>query len=138
MMDTTTRMSDGTFAKSSVNNPTGANGRTGWQPYEKRAKYWMDKLSVEELIALAQDPKEFGKLSSYDAIIVRHLVGCILGSDVRLERKDLIDRIEGTPKQTIENTGNLDMVHYMAHDQKIIDRYNAKRLETIDQKPAED
>ena len=44
-------------------------------------------------------------------------------------------------KQVIEHNGNLDMTHYLAHDQKIIDRYNARRAGeqdpvTIDHKPA--
>jgi hypothetical protein len=44
-------------------------------------------------------------------------------------------------KQIIEHNGSLDISHYMAHDQKIIDRYNARRAGeqdpvTIDHKPA--
>jgi hypothetical protein len=127
MMGTKARNSDGSFAKGFVANPEGKNGNRSWQPYEKRAKHWLEKLSSDELVALGSDPSAFGKLSSYDAIIVRHLLNCIASADMRLERKDLIDRIEGTPKQTVDLNGNLDMTHYMAHDQKIIDRYNAKR-----------
>lgn len=39
--------------------------------------------------------------------------------------------------QNLDITGTMDISHYMAHDQKIIDRYNAKRAEpiTIDNKP---
>jgi|ERR1700722_734775 hypothetical protein len=141
MMETQARTSEGKFTKGFVANPEGNNGNRSWQPYEKRAKHWLEKLSADELIALVNDKVAFGRLSSYDAIIVRHLVNCFASADMRLERKDLVDRIEGTPKQTVEHNGNLDMTHYLAHDQKIIDRYNARRAGeqdpvTIDHKPA--
>jgi hypothetical protein len=51
------------------------------------------------------------------------------------------DRIEGRPAQAIEHSGDVDLTHYMAHDQKIIDRYNARRAGhepvTIDNKAAQ-
>lgn len=87
-------------------NPEGRNGhRKGWQPYSIRAQYWLDRLSAEELRQLANDKKAFGNLSSYDAIIVRHLVGCIAGKDVGFERDRLLDRIEGKAKNRTEVSG---------------------------------
>jgi hypothetical protein len=137
MMVSQTREKNGRFPKGFVANSKGNNGDRHWQPYAKRAQHWMEKLSADQLTELVSNPAKFGKLSSYDAIIVRQLLNCFASEDMRLERKDLIDRIEGTPKQTVDLNGSIDAIHYMAHDQKIIDRYNAKRETpiTIDNKP---
>lgn len=81
------------------------------------------------------------KLSTIDAICVRHVVNSVAGATVLPERRELLDRIEGSPRQTVEVNGNMDISHYMAHDQTIIDRYNAKRDQTpvtIEIKPPEE
>lgn len=96
----------GRFLPGNLANPEGKNGHMrGFQPYGIRAAYWLGKLSAEGLRELANDKKAFGNLSSYDAIIVRHLVGCIAGKDIGFERDRLLDRIEGKAKNRTELSG---------------------------------
>lgn len=91
------------IAPGEVINPEGKNGHTKhWQPYGIRAKHWLDKLTFAALRALSQDIDEMDKLSSYDAIIIRHLANTLSGDDIRQEREALLDRIEGKPKTTLE------------------------------------
>jgi phage terminase small subunit len=54
---------------------------------------------------------------------------------------DSLARHLGMFNDKIEHSGGLDIIHYKAHDQKIIDRYNARRAgeqepPTIENKPA--
>jgi hypothetical protein len=101
MTDDPNRNTDGTFAVGNCANPNGANGnKRGWQKYGVRIAGWLEKLSAEELKILVNTPSEYGKLSSIDAIAVRHIVNALTGDDIRQERKDMLDRIEGAPKQT--------------------------------------
>ena len=80
-------------------NPSGKNGHIkGLQRYGARASYWLQKLTVKELIAIYSDKKGFEKLSSWDAIIIRHLSSTIMGKEITAERKELLARIEGKPK----------------------------------------
>lgn len=96
------RNQDGTIAKGNTLNPLGCNGhKEGWQRYGTRAKHWLDKLTAQELRDLATDSLVFNKLSSLDAIIIRHLVNTLSGDDIRGERKELLDRIEGTPDRLV-------------------------------------
>lgn len=59
-------------------------------------------MTVEQMAILIKDKKEFGKLNSYDGIIVQHIVNAMSGSDMRAERESLLNRIEGRPTQIIE------------------------------------
>ena len=106
------RNPDGTFvAGGPTPNPLGANGhKKGWQRYGTRAKYWLEKLTAHELRELVTDADKFGKLSSIDAIVVRHLVNTLVGDDIRQERKDLLDRIEGQPTQKIAGDSEADPI----------------------------
>jgi hypothetical protein len=133
------RSKKGQLLPGNTANPTGSNGHhlIGWQRYGHRVQKWL-AMPLAEVVALAQDEKAMAKLSTIDAICVRHVVNSVSGATVLPERRELLDRIEGSPRQTVEVNGNIDISHYMAHDQAIIDRYNAKRDQapvTIDQKP---
>jgi hypothetical protein len=101
MAGTEVRNPDGTFAAGNVSNPEGKNGHLpGWQRYGDRLQKWLN-MPVTELLALAGDEKRKAELSTIDAICVQHVANSIAGKNILPERKELIDRIEGTPKQTI-------------------------------------
>lgn len=99
---TDNRRSDGTFAPGNCANPNGGKGKQKWQPYGKRVTYWLEKLSASELRAMAKDKKRMGDLSLIDSICIRHILNTLAGEDIRQERKDMLDRIEGQPKQIIQ------------------------------------
>lgn len=110
----TNRKADGTFAPGNKANPTGENGHTkGWQRYGTRILKWLE-MPVGDIAALAQNEEELAKLSSIDAICVQHVANAMHGRNVLAERRELIDRIEGTPKQTIEHQGSPDQPLYPA------------------------
>lgn len=92
-----------TFKSGETSNPNGNNGHLkGYQRYADRAVYLQDKYSVEEIISIVSDPKQFGKLPMRDGQILKQLANSISGLDMRLERESLLDRIEGKPKELKE------------------------------------
>jgi len=86
-------------------NPTGLNGHTkGYQPYGIRSRYWLENFTAEEIEEIVNDKAKYGKLSSYDAMVIKH-VARALGIDVDAnssERESLLSRIEGQPKATVD------------------------------------
>lgn len=82
-------------------NPEGKNGHLeGWQPYGNRLQKWMNK-SVGELKDLFEDETEMRKLSMIDAACAAHAREMVTGKRAIAARKEAIDRIEGTARQTI-------------------------------------
>jgi hypothetical protein len=91
------RQSNGTFIKGCIANPSGHNGHLrGWQPYGDRARYLMDKLTTREFFDMASSQCWQERFSSYDAIIINHIIAALREGGG--ERESLLDRIEGKPK----------------------------------------
>lgn len=100
-----------TFQKGVSGNPNGASGLVdGYQRYGDRAKYLLGLYSVEGILELMADRKKFGKLPVKDGMIIKQLAESIAGSDARLERESLLDRIEGKAAQTIDVSGQIGIV----------------------------
>ena len=100
------RNPDGTYADGNVSNPTGKNGhKEGWQPYGIRSAYLLNKYSPEEIHEILTDAHKRKTVSTYDLIILKHIVNTLAGDDCRLEREQLIDRIEGKASQPIKFSG---------------------------------
>ena len=97
------------FQKGQSGNP---NGRpvVPYVPYGERAKYLLNLYSADGILELLADRKAFGKLPVRDAILIRQLGESIAGSDARLEREALLDRIEGKASQSIDVTGQIGIV----------------------------
>lgn len=111
--DDPNRLPDGTFAPGNNANPAGG-ARKGWTPYKLRCQLLLEKYTTEELLAFARNDAELAKLSSIDAVAVVHLARSIDAklsmtesgsSDIRGERKELLDRIEGQSRASLELTG---------------------------------
>lgn len=102
---TVQRDEGGRLLPGSVLNPDGLGGNAdGWQPYGKRCRYWLTKLTRGELKKLATDEEAMDKLSSYDSMIVAHLARTQAGKEISRERAQLLAYIEGMPVQTIQTT----------------------------------
>lgn len=114
MVDDPNRDAKGKFVPGNNANPNGEHGHMkGYQPYGKRAQFWLDQLSAEGLLTLYKDKKEFGKLSVYDGMIITHLVDTYFAKDRGSERERLIDRMEGKSKSTVDLNmdGKLNVTH---------------------------
>ena len=95
-------------------NITGGKQRTGWQPIGKRYMVLGEKYTSEEIVNLAADPERCRIMLSYwDCVCIVQMARAIernmtitdSGSDqMNKERNSMLDRIEGTPVQTIINT----------------------------------
>ena len=97
------RDNKGLWKKGGSGNPTGKNGHTkGLQRYGARASHWLQKLTLGELQELCADNKKMAKLSSWDAIVLRHINSTLSGGSVAAERETLLCRIEGKPKSSDE------------------------------------
>lgn len=119
----TQRNPDGTWPPGYVANPTGANGtQKGWQPIGQRYIHLGEKYTDEQIIELAEDPdaRRREKLSYWDSFAVKRMARSIdrqmtvteSGSDQCLkESKEIIDRIEGTPVQTIRTPATPPITH---------------------------
>lgn len=90
-------------------NPDGHNGHLqGWQRYGDRLQIWFAK-PVEDLETyLLDDGARLRKLSSIDASCCRHVINCISGKETLKYLKEALNRIEGTPTQTIKHQGDKD------------------------------
>ena len=104
------RDENGRLLPGAVINPEGNNGHNvGWQRYGLRVQKWLELPSAE--IAKYADPAtgeaEISKLSVIDAICVRHVLNTLAGKNVLKERHELLNRIEGKPKQTIDLTSRM-------------------------------
>jgi len=103
-MQEMTRNPDGTWPRGQSGNPAGVNNRArGWQRYGERVQKWLD-MPIKDLLALATDEQAKSELSTIDAICVQHIANSVTGKQVLPERKELLDRIEGAPKQVIDLT----------------------------------
>jgi len=95
----------GQFLPGESGNPTGNNGHNvGWQRYGDRLQKWL-ALPAGEIAAIVQDEQKLKALSSIDAVCVRHVANMIGGKNTLAALKEALDRIEGTPKQTIAHSG---------------------------------
>lgn len=92
----------------------------GWQPYGRRLQKWLD-MPVAELLAMAQDEEGKKNLSTIDAICVQHVANALIGKMALPERREMLDRIEGTPKQTIEHQGSSDQPLYPTETKSVED-----------------
>lgn len=92
-----------------VRNPKGYNGHNeGWQPYGQRLQKWFAK-PIEELEALLlNNGAALRKLSGIDGACARHVINTISGKATLQHLKEALDRIEGTPKQTILHGGSAE------------------------------
>lgn len=96
------RDAKGRFLPGCSGNPNGAPGT--WQPYRLRLNKWLD-MSAEEFNKIANSPSEIKKLSMIDVVCVRHVANMVKGEDVRQERGQALDRIEGKVTDKTEITG---------------------------------
>lgn len=104
------RNSNGTFAKG--HNLTLGGNNKGYQPYGIRAKILAARYSPAEIIELADNEKlREAKVSYWDSLCIVHMARALdrnltmteSGADqVGKERSALLDRVEGTSKQTVE------------------------------------
>lgn len=111
----TGRSSSGQFLPGTSGNPAGPPSiMKGWQRYGDRLKFLSEKYSPDEILSFAESRYERSKLSSFDAIAIMHLARSLdpdltktkAGTDdLRGERKELLDRIEGQTKSQTEITG---------------------------------
>lgn len=90
-------------------NPSGKNGHNdGWQRYGDRLQKWF-AVPVREIASYLDDEGEKLKsMSSIDGACIRHVINTISGKNTLAYLKEALDRIEGTPKQTIAHTGDKD------------------------------
>lgn len=98
-----TRDNAGRFAKGASGNPKGA-GKQPYQYYGVRSQYWLEKLTLGQIKQIVADPGQLDNYSCWDAIVLKHIANTMSGPDQRAERKDLLDRIEGQPKQIIAHS----------------------------------
>ena len=112
----TGRGPDGKFLPGFSGNPAGAPqiAGKGWQRYGDRLKHLLETYTPDQLIEFAESRYARSKLSSIDAIAAVHigrslekeLTATRAGTDdLRGERKELLDRIEGQTKALTEITG---------------------------------
>lgn len=98
----------GRITEGTVLNPEGNNGHlTGWQRYGDRLQKWLN-MPLAELKVLVTNQPELDRLSTIDVVCVRHASNMISGDNTLRERKEALDRIEGTPKQTVQLQGDKD------------------------------
>lgn len=113
--DIVPRAEDGTWLKGAVPNPQGKNGnQKGWQPMGQRIIALANKYSAAELKRFAEDEQYRDEnLSYWDGLCVVHMARAMhrsmtitdSGADqVHKERESIINRIEGSPVQTIRTS----------------------------------
>lgn len=126
-------------------NPEGKNGhRKGWTPYGIRSVYLLGKYSPDEIKAILSEPERRKDVSTYDFIILTHIIGSFAGDDRRLEREQLIDRIEGksVDKKSIEVNGDIG-IYTLTDDERaertaaILERGRQNRARQIDSSSSE-
>lgn len=109
------RNPDGTFKPGNNVNPAGRpTALPTWQRHGDTAQMLMNMYTPDEIIAFAESKYERSKLTTPQAIAALHIARALdpeltkisSGSDdVRQERKDLLDRIEGPTNSKLELTG---------------------------------
>lgn len=144
------RDSGGKWKKGVSGNPAGfpAGGyqsRTRLR-YADRLQELREEYSTGDLLDLMADKKAFRKLSVRDAQIVRHLVNTLVGDDIRLEREQMLDRLEGKvqPNTPLDVSGQIVVqimqfanVELTNEHRRHIDGSEAGKAQTIDVRVAE-
>jgi hypothetical protein len=100
---------DGTFKAGNNANPEGNNGHlAGWQRYGDRIQKWFE-LPAEELAKYVADGGVLlNKMSAIDNACIKHVINTYSGDKTLAYLKEALDRIEGTPKQTIAHATDKD------------------------------
>lgn len=80
-------------------NPSGRP--PGYQSFVDRAKYLLDKYTIDEIYEIVEDRKRWGKLPVYDGMIMRRISEALTaGGDKPMN--SLLDRLLGKPSQYVE------------------------------------
>ena len=112
-MQDDTRSPDGTFAPGHSGNPAGGGGnQKHWTPYANRIAQLMEKYTTQQILTMAEDKYALREMPHpMDASAILHIARTIDKSltetasgsdDVRGERKELLDRVEGQSKSTTQ------------------------------------
>lgn len=106
---------NGKFLPGNNANPNGSPKiNEGWQRYGDRAKVLGEKYTADEIAAFAESKYLRSQLTYWDAMTIMHMARALdptltktkAGTDdLRGERKELLDRIEGQSKAQTEVTG---------------------------------
>lgn len=84
-----------------VGNRINPNGRpSGFQGFADRTKHLLGTHDVNGIMEYVTDPAKFGKLSAYDAMIMRRIAEAF-SADGNASMNSLLDRIIGKPVQPI-------------------------------------
>lgn len=86
------------FKPGQSGNPKGR--KPGRQAFVDRANYLLDKYNVGDIKAFINDERQFDKLPSYDAMIMRRVVEAVSENGHR-SMDSLLDRLIGKPAQAI-------------------------------------
>lgn len=94
-------------------NPTGRP--PGNQSFVDRAKFLMEKHTIESIIEYVDDESKFRKLSVYDGLIMRRIAEAVsMGGGKSMN--SLLDRILGKPAQYIEQ--KIDQTITVSHEER--------------------
>lgn len=102
------RSADGKLLPGAVINPTGANGHMkGWQPIGIRLQKWLNMSAVEVSNLHASDA-DLTSLSMIDAMCIKLIATGFTAAPKEMVKifKEITDRVEGTPRQTITVTSS--------------------------------
>lgn len=90
----------GGIKKGEVRNPRGR--QSPYQDMIVRMRHLVEKYGADEILQIVSDPKRFGKLSVFDAMIMRRLSEA-MDKEGRQSMDSLLDRILGKPTQYIQS-----------------------------------
>lgn len=103
------RNENGQLLPGETANPKGNNGQNkGWQPYSQRIQKWFNLPVAEVAAYLDNNGERLRQMSSIDAACIRHVINTYSGKDPLRYLREALDRIEGTPKQTVQLQGDKD------------------------------
>ena len=94
-------------------NPTGRV--PGRQSFVDRAKYLMEKHTIDSILEIVSNPKLFGKLSVYDGMIIK-LIAEAVSADGDKSMNSLLDRLLGKPSQHIKQ--EIDQTVTISHEER--------------------
>ena len=100
------RNENGQLLPGNTANKAGVNGHTkGWQPLGIRLQKWLN-MSAVEIADMHKDEARLYALSSIDAMCIKMISGGFTAAPKDMVKifKEINDRIEGTPRQTITIT----------------------------------
>jgi hypothetical protein len=111
------RNPDGTFPEGQSGNPAGRpRNRMTWQNYADRIDYYLNEYTRGEIKKLVLDPDEFDKLVTRDALVVQTIAES-LQVDGLPSRKELLNRIIGTPIEKAEIMGKGGNNLFISHEE---------------------